>query len=191
MDFSSSKLGNAAPHGQASVSNFGSDDSHWLQLFGMPNEAMKQTPYSNLSRENYDLPEAFKGPLVYLDMMLIYIIKLSQMYVITQLLPLKMMEGANEIVWSVWKFNAAQLGRRPEESMSRLVTTKFEQGRTSLVSWGLAFLAEHGFWNTVRGQMQYRYSLIQIANATIETLCYGGCVALLSARPKASSKVNN
>lgn len=37
--------------------------------------------------------------------------------------------------------------------------------------------------NTPRGRLNYRYNLVQIANATIETLCYGVIVALFGCSP--------
>ena len=155
----------------------------WAKYFGLPKKEIARDPYLSLGRENYDLPEAYFGSNLYLDLLIIYQIRLSQMYAITRLLPLKRWDKSISISWDIWKFDAGRLGRTPEESMSRLLTSTFDTGSASFHRWGLAFMLEHGFMNTPRGRLNYRYNLVQIANATIETLCYGVVVALLSCSP--------
>lgn len=173
-----------APHGPVtSTSPEASNQVPWATYFGLPKKEVPQDPYLSLGRENYDLPEGYKGSVLYLDLLIIYQIRLSQMYAITRLLPLKRWDKSMTISWNVWQFDQGRLGRTPEESMSRLLTSSFNTGQATFNRWGLAFMLEHGFMNTPRGRMNYRYNLVQIANATIETLCYGVIIALLSCSP--------
>lgn len=173
-----------APHGPTtSTSQEGADAATWARYFGLPKKEAPRNPELDLNRENYDLPEAYHGTNLYLDLLIIYQIRLSQMYALTKLLPLKRWDKSISISWDIWKFDQGRLGRTPEESMSRLLTSTFDTGSASFHRWGLAFMLEHGFMNTPRGRMNYRYNLVQIANATIETLCYGVIIALLSCSP--------
>lgn len=173
--------GRDVPHGPVTSTDMsGPSDTAWAQFFGIPSKSVAKDPYQFYPRENYDLPEAYRGNNLYLDLLIIYQIRLSQMVAITRLLPLKRWDRSMRISWDVWKFNDARLGRTPEEGVSRLVTSTFDQGSATFQRWGLAFMLEHGFMNTNRGRMNYRMNLLQIANATIETLCHGVIIALLS-----------
>lgn len=184
LEIDGRNLGDAAPHGPVTTTlHDNGDNAQWASYFGLPKREIAKDPYMQYGRENYDLPEAYKGSNLYLDLLVIYQIKLSDMYAITQLLPMKMVEDTMSVSWDVWSFDQGRLGRTPEESMSRMLTSKFDTGKATFHRWGLAFMLEHGFWKTPRGRMNYRYNLVQIANATIETLCYGAMIALLSCSP--------
>lgn len=176
--------GSDAAHGPVtSTAGDSTDSTMWAKFFGLPRKEVEKDPYLFNPRENYDLPEAYHGANLYLDLLIIYQIRLSQMQAITQMLPLRRWDKSISISWDIWNFNAGHLGRTPEESMSRLLTSSFDTGSATFHRWGLAFMLEHGFMNTARGRMNYRYNLVQIANATIETLCFGVIVALLSCAP--------
>lgn len=173
-----------APHGPiTSTSQDGGDAATWARYFGLPKKEIPRDPELDYRRENYDLPEAYHGKNLYLDLLIIYQVRLSQMAAITRMLPLKRWDKSISIQWDIWKFDDARLGRTPEESMSRLITSTFDTGNATFHRWGLAFMLEHGFMNTPRGRLNYRYNLVQIANATIETLCHGVIVALFGCSP--------
>lgn len=134
-----------APHGPiTSTSQEAGDTAEWAKYFGLPKKEIPRDPYLSLGRENYDLPEAYHGSNLYLDLLIIYQIRLSQMYAITRLLPLKRWDKSMSISWEIWKFDAGRLGRTPEESMSRLLTSSFDTGSATFLRWGLAFMLEHG-----------------------------------------------
>ena len=174
-----------APHGPVTTTqpDGGAGVQQWAEYFGLPRKEIPRDPAMQFGRENFDLPEAYKGSLLYLDLLIIYQVKLSQMYAITRLLPLRQWDQSMSIRWDIWKFDDGRLGRTPEETMSRMLTSRFDTSSATFHRWGLAFMLEHGFMNTPRGRMNYRCNLIQIANATIQTLCYGAIVALLSCSP--------
>lgn len=185
METNGKALGMDAPHGPttSSLADGGMSLREWATYFGMPSKELKMDPGMAYGRENYDLPEAYRGSSLYLDLIIIYQIKLSQMYAITRLLPLRQWDRSTSVTWDVWKFADGRLDRTPEESMSRLLTSNTSTGRATFFRWGLAFLLEQGFAKTPRGRMNYRMNLIQIANATIFTLCLGAIIALLSCKP--------
>lgn len=199
METNSAYLKDDAPHGPIATSAVNDDGKtqQWAEFFGLARKPIPNDPGMQYGRENYDLPEAYKGSVLYLDLLIIYQIKISQMYAITRLLPLRQWENSMSIRWDIWKFADGRLGRVPEETMSRMLTSTFDSGSATFHRWGLAFMLEHGFMNTPRGRMNYRCNLIQIANATIETLCFGVIVALLSCAPmsflqsQAMTSINN
>jgi hypothetical protein len=177
-----SLLGFSASYGNttSSLADGGDNLREWATYFGTPNKEMRLDPGMAYPRENRQLPEAFRGSSLYLDLIVIYLLKISQMYAITRLLPLRQWDNATVITWDMWKFDDHTLDRVPEESMSRLTTNSMSQGRDTFFRWGKAFLLEHGFAKTPRGRMNYRMNLLQLASATITTLCLGAIIALLA-----------
>lgn len=157
----------------------------WIPFFGEPVGGI--TPQSAglaTSRDIFNLPEAYRGkPNKRIETILINNIAESKKYPITALLPLTEWDGSHEIVWDVWKFHDARLGRVPEQAVSRLLSSSFSEDRAYMVRWGIMFMLEHDFMNTDRGKINYAKNLQQISNACIETLCHGAMIAMFACQP--------
>jgi hypothetical protein len=153
---------------------------HPLAYFFGPDNSGRWPRELDQHREHFSFPEAYKGDNIYLSGVLLNQITSSSAWWITEALPWTYNTKGLTIAWDYWIFDDHMLGRLPEETVPRLLTTKFAEGRTHMIRWGIGLQFEYGFWKTERGQMQFRYSMIQIANATIETLSQGAAIALLS-----------
>jgi hypothetical protein len=151
------------------------------QFFGPDNTGRWPTEYDQ-PREHMTLPEAYKrgdGNNVYLSQILLNQVEKKMIWWITECLPWNINESGLQITWNSWIFNDHMLSRSPEETSPYLLTTQMAEGRSHMVRYGIALMMEHGFWLTERGKVQYRYSMQQIAYATVETLCHGAAVALI------------
>jgi len=78
-----------------------------------------------------------------------------------------------------FKFNQTLLGPVPEEGISRLVTQQISEHRDHMVRYGLAFMIEHGFMQSAKGQMTYKANLEQIRDAVLQSLYIGVIDSLL------------
>lgn len=70
-------------------------------------------------------------------------------------------------------FDNQLLGPVPEEGVPRLVTQRSNTRKDHMVRYGLAFQLSHGFMTTERGRQSYVNNLLQIRNATLDTLYMG------------------
>jgi hypothetical protein len=61
----------------------------------------------------------------------------------------------------------------PEEGISRLVTQQTNARNDHYVRYGIALILEHGFMKTPKGQQSYQMNILQIRNATLETMYFG------------------
>ncbi len=101
-------------------------------------------PYEAYRRENFQLPEAYKGHNVYLTTILIQLITEDDMWPARIALPFRITENENKIVWDEIHFNNHLLNPVPEEGVSRLVTQQTSERQDHYVRYGLAFMLEHG-----------------------------------------------
>lgn len=157
-----------------------------MKFFGQPTDPSKldtTSTYDEYEVETYDLPDAYRGPNRFLRQLVIDIIKDADVFPIRSIAPLKREENNMEVAWDVWQFNSGLLGRTPEESVSRLLTSEFSSHRDSMVRYGLAMVLEHGFWKTPMGEKAYVMQLQQISNATIDTLAYGALFYVYNCHP--------
>jgi hypothetical protein len=161
-----------------SISGGGSSSNEWAPYFGVTNKNINVGPYQ---RENYDLPDAYVGSNPFLSNVMIRTITGADTFITTHVLPFTLKEDSDLIVWDVLKFNNHLLNRRPEESVSRLVTTERQEDSDSFVTYGIAMSLESGFFRTAQGQYHYAMHLQQISNATSETASLGATLALLQA----------
>jgi hypothetical protein len=175
--FTASNVDTTTSHHSGQLSVARDHSNPWAEFFGETNKSIAPGRYT---QEVNDLPDAYVGKNSYLTQILIREITQKDVSLM-QILPFKRMEDGIEIHWDVIKFNDHMLNRRPEESVSRLVTMERQQDSASFVSYGIAMLLEHGFHKTPEGQMHYAMHLKQISNATIETACFGAANALLEA----------
>jgi hypothetical protein len=160
------------------ISGGGQKSNEWAPYFGVTNKDLGAGPYQ---RENYDLPDAYVGSNPFLSRVMIRTITDADTFLTKHVLPFTLKEDGDEISWDVLKFNNHLLNRRPEESVSRLVTTEKQEDSASFVTYGIAMSLESGFFRTAQGQQHYAMHLQQISNATNETAALGATLALLRA----------
>lgn len=160
---------------------------HWPNFFGLPlggELALQQQhdPYSRFPRETLHLPEVYKGHNPYLTQVMIEFITEEQLTPIRVILPLRETVNESTIVWDEYNFNNALLGPVPEEGVSRLVTQQISERQDHYVRGGLAFMIEHGFWQSEKGKQNYVLQLTQIKNATLDGLYIGVLESLLTCK---------
>lgn len=83
------------------------------------------------------------------------------------------------------------MGPVPEEGVSRLVTQQISERRDYYVRYGLAFMIEHGFMQSPKGQMTYRANLEQIRDAILSSLYIGVIESLLRCKTNSQFFITN
>jgi len=154
----------------------------WQPFFGEPQRDVKINPYGAYGRENWTLPDAYKGSLPYMTTLMIHMISDEDLWPTRVVCPIRVTEEEMEIVWDEVVFNDHLLGPVPEEGVSRLVTQQTNERRDHYVRYGIALILEHGFMKTAKGQQAYSMNLQQIRNATLETMYFGVIEALLRSK---------
>ena len=123
----------------------GQGGANWNQYFGQPAGGMPApNPYEAYRRENFQLPEAYKGHNTYLTTVLIQLITEDDMWPARIALPFRQTENENTIMWDEIHFNNTLLNPVPEEGVSRLVSQQMSERQDHYVRYGLAFMLEHG-----------------------------------------------
>ncbi len=144
------------------------------RFFGEPRGGRQNVdPHDDYDVENLDLPDAYVGKNSFMSQIIINRIQDSDLWPLTEVAKWRKYESGMVIEWDEWHFNDHMLGRTPEEGVSRLLSMKKTENRTSMCRFGIAFLLEHGFWKTEKGQRNYVMNLVQISNAIVETAAYG------------------
>jgi len=169
---------NAAPTGMTT----GITTNPFSPYFGEPPRELKLNPYSLYGRENWALPEAYKGSNMFMTQLMITVIKDEDLWPTRVVLPIRITESEQEIAWDEVVFNNHLLGPVPEEGVSRLVTQSTSERKDHYVRYGIALILEHGFMKTPKGQESYRMNIMQIRNATLETMYFGVIEALLKSK---------
>jgi hypothetical protein len=116
----------------------------WSPYFGEPVREFKLNPYSMYGRENWALPDAYKGSVPYMTTLMIHVIKDEDLWPTRVVLPIRITESEMEIAWDEVTFNNHLLGPVPEEGVSRLVTQQTSERRDHYVRYGIALILEHG-----------------------------------------------
>ncbi len=147
--------------------------------FGQDGSTIVKPADWSYDREVYNLPEGLKGNNFFISKLLLTQISKADQVWIREVLPWTRWDGGMEINWDVWEFNNALLSRTPEQSVSRLLTSKRDQKSATITRYGIAFMAEHGFMMTPQGRIAYAANMQQIVNSVVETLCLGVMEALL------------
>lgn len=83
------------------------------------------------------------------------------------------------------------MGPVPEEGVSRLVTQQISERRDYYIRYGLAFMIEHGFMQSPKGQMTYRANLEQIRDAILSSLYIGVIESLLRCKTNSQFFITN
>lgn len=141
--------------------------------------------------EVIDLSQAYRGNIKYVSKIIIREMTASDTFWVTEILPWLENNQSNMIGWNTVKFNDEILDRRPDEAVSRLVSSERSSQTAAMVSYGKAVMVEVGFYKTQEGQMYWFMHLKQIANATRETACFGVSLELLTCKPIPSNPLNN
>ena len=155
----------------------------WSPYFGEPMKEFKMNPYSAYGRENWALPDAYANvSLPYMTQLMIHVISEEDLWPTKIVLPIRVTESEMEIAWDEIIFNNHLLAPVPEEGVSRLVTQQMNERRDHYTRYGIALILEHGFMKTQKGQQAYRMNILQIRNATLETMYFGVIEALLKSK---------
>ena len=134
-----------------------------------------------LSHETFNLPDYYKGRNLYLADILEFLITRTDDWYTSRVLPFRYTDQIN-VAWSVWRFNKTLADLEPHQGVPRYVTAESEEHSDRLLRRGLAFIIEHGFWQTERGRKHYLMNLEQITSAVHETCYYGVLHALLAGK---------
>lgn len=151
----------------------------YAPFFGQLTQEMEQNPYDDYPRDTFTLPEAYRGPNVYLRRILATWISEADQWPIREMLPWKAFDGKMQIEWEIWSFDDHMLERVPERSAGRLLTSRKESHQDYMVRYGIALLLDHEFADMPDGAECYRKNLLQIVNASIETFCHGAMMAVM------------
>ena len=116
----------------------------WSQFFGPGKGPIETAPYGSYRRENFALPDAYRGSNVYLTNVIITLVTDQELWPVKVALPWRLTESEMEISWDQIIFDNTLLGQVPEEGVSRLVTQQISERRDHYVRYGLAFMLEHG-----------------------------------------------
>lgn len=142
-------------------------------------ESYNTNPYNGYPRETLALPDVYKGSNPYLTNIMLTLITEEELIPTRILLPLRTTQNETSITWDEFHFNNTLLGPVPEEGVSRLVTQQISERRDHYIRYGLAFMIEHGFMHSPKGQMTYKANLEQIRDAVLQSLYIGVIEALL------------
>jgi hypothetical protein len=151
----------------------------WADFFGDRGHTNVTNKYSGYPRETLALPDVYKGSNPYLTNLMLNFISEEELVPTRILLPLRHTEHETSVTWDEFHFNNTLLGAVPEEGISRLVTQQISERRDHYVRYGLAFMIEHGFMQSPKGQMTYKANLQQIRDAILQSLYIGVIEALL------------
>lgn len=128
--------------------------------------------------ETYNLPKAYEGRNKYLMATIDFLITENDDWYTRYVLPYQETDDIH-IKWNVWRFNKTLADIEPHQGVPRYVTAESELHSDSLLRRGLAFIIEHGFYQTETGRNHYMMNLRQIVEAIHETCYFGVIHALL------------
>ena len=130
--------------------------------------------------ETFNLPKAYEGKNKYLETQIWWMLNQAE-FLVDKLCPWELTDQLS-VEWEIWKFNNTMADYEPEQGVPRYVTSEQESHRDALSRRGLAFIIEHGFFKTKRGQETYMMNLRQIVDAIHTTVYYGVLQALLNGK---------
>jgi hypothetical protein len=88
----------------------GTTANPWQPFFGEPTREFRLNPYAQYGRENYALPDAYKGPSPYMTQLILHVIAEEDMWPTRVVLPIRITESEMEIQWDEYVFNNHLLG---------------------------------------------------------------------------------
>lgn len=151
------------------------------KYFGPLRNDIKPGAYDEYAVTSYQLPDAYRGRNVFLRETVIGLVTTGNEWYTTLALPWAH-TNEHHFTWTEWKFNMTLAGEVPAEGISRLVTSSQRQFARHTMRRGLAFMLEHGFWQTEQGQEQYRRNMLGIRASIQETQNYDVSFEIANAR---------
>lgn len=163
-------------------------ENPFVEFFGAP---IKQLPTTSPeTRTHYDHFEAFSdAPNLFLTEYAIRVLTEQDVFWMREVLPWADGSGMNTLNWWRWTFNNHILNRRPDESVSKLLTSERSSGSEAMVNYGIALEMEYNFFNTAAGRRHYWMQHKQIYLAIMETAAMGCALELLNTEPPTDSTV--
>jgi len=129
--------------------------------------------------ETHNLPDAYIGRNAFLLQTFDYLItKEGREFLTGVVLPFEHTDSYN-ISWEIFHFDRTIADIEPEQGMPRYVTQSQDVMSDSLTRRGLAFIIEHGFYETDTGKKHYLMNIQQIVDAVSDTCAYQVVRALL------------
>ena len=123
-------------------------NNKFIQFFG---EIPKSIPlwHDDYQTETHNLPDAYIGKNRFLLQTFDYLItKEGREFLTKTVLPFEHTDDIN-ITWEVFHFNRTIADVEPEQGMPRYVTQSQDVMTDTLTRRGLAFIIEHGFYETL------------------------------------------
>jgi hypothetical protein len=130
----------------------------------------RQRAGEQFSKETFDGKDRYEDEVEWITGVLDWAIRDNADFWCTQILPWKYTDSLH-FAWNVWKFDRTIMDIEPHQGVPRLVTSSRESRSSSLIRRGLAFMIEHGFYNTDQGRETFALNIKQIADA-VQTTCY-------------------
>ena len=151
------------------------------QYFGpLRNADIDTIAADRFAHETHNLPKAYEGRNKFLIATIDFLITKDDDWYTRVILPWEFTEELH-VQWNIWRFNKTMMDYEPHQGVPRYVTQESETHGDSLVRRGLAFIIEHGFYQTELGRQHYLMNLRQIVEAVHETVYFGVIHTLLSA----------
>ena len=151
------------------------------QYFGpLRNSDIETLAADRFAHETHNLPKAYEGRNKFLMSTIDFLITKDDDWYTSRVLPWEYTEELH-VQWNVWRFNKTMMDYEPHQGVPRYVSQESETHGDSMIRRGLAFIIEHGFYQTELGRQHYLMNLRQIVEAVHETAYYGVLHALLSA----------
>ena len=85
--------------------------NEWSQFFGPTKGPIETAPYGSYRRENFALPDAYRGSNMYLTNVIITLVTEQDLWPVTVALPWRLTESEMEITWDQIIFDNALLGQ--------------------------------------------------------------------------------
>lgn len=157
-----------------------SQPDKFAKFFGPPANEVKIGAYDKLAVATDTLPDVYKGRNLYLrDSIDGFVFDNNEWYTTVALPWAYTLQ--HHLQWNQWRFNHQLATRVPHEGISRLITSSKSQRRAHIIRRGLAFMIEHGFWQTPEGAEQYKRNILGIKQCVQETQNYDVTVAIREA----------
>lgn len=165
-------------------------DNEYAHFFGEPS---RMGPTRMEQRTHYDAFEQFDNTNVKsLCQFVIHEMTERDVFWMQQILPWAGADDKDTISWDTWIFNDAMLDLRPDESVSRLLTSSRSSETAHMQTYGRALEMEYNFHKSPQGQLHFAMQVKTLINATLETAAFGAAMALYTAPPPRTRKgVNN
>jgi hypothetical protein len=149
----------------------------WMKYFGVPRAPIWHQPEDSFDRENYQLPDAYRGSNSYISRLIIRKIQQTERFPTTVMFPLQEHSNSMSVAWDSFTFGDHLMDRVPEEGVPRMLSFKKTSDRATLHRLAKGMILEHGFMKTPQGRMHWAANIMQITNAAEQTMEYNALFA--------------